>query len=68
MFLRRVATYGTQYAKTRVITGHSTTRALSRYGMDIVGVNPKSCSTVRAVLRPGRPDTEPPGCEVEPVR
>ena len=32
------------------------------------GSMPKSDSTQRATLRPGRPDTEPPGWAVEPVR
>lgn len=35
--------------------------------MTFAGSMPSSMRTLRAVLRPGRPDTDPPGCTVAPV-
>jgi len=32
------------------------------------GLRPSACRTARAALRPGRPETEPPGWDVDPVR
>ena len=32
------------------------------------GSRPSEVSTARAALRPGRPETDPPGCTVAPVR
>ena len=34
----------------------------------VAGSMPRSVSSTRAALRPARPDTEPPGCAVPPVR
>jgi len=52
------------------VPARGTTPDSARYGVDITdpGSMPRSRSTSRAALRPGRPETEPPGCEVEPVR
>lgn len=44
-----------------------TISAIQAGDITVAGSRPRSVSTVRAALRPGRPDTDPPGCVVAPV-